>query len=202
VRHLGLEQEGGLDFYLPIRQMSSGSIELIARTKLPPQTLAASIGAALRAVEPTLPVAQYQTMGDLVDLAVSPRRFLMLLLSGFAGAALLLAAIGIYGVVAYTVAQRRQEIGIRMALGATASRVRMDVLVRTAVLVGIGAAAGTVLSLALSRVAAPLLYGLEPTDPVTFGATIGGLFTMALLAGYIPALRASRVDPMTALRTD
>lgn len=202
VRHLGLEQEGGLEFYLPVQQSSSGSIELVARTKVPPETVAASIGAALRAVEPALPVTQYQTMGDLVNLAISPRRFLMLLLSGFAGAALLLAAIGIYGVVAYTVAQRRQEIGIRMALGATASRVRMDVLARTAALVGIGAAAGTALSLALSRVAAPLLYGLEPTDPVTFGATIAGLFTMALLAGYIPALRASRVDPMTALRTE
>jgi ABC-type antimicrobial peptide transport system permease subunit len=141
-------------------------------------------------------------MGDRVARAVSPRRFLMLLLSGFAGAALLLAAIGIYGVVAYSVAQRRQEIGIRMALGATAGRVRLDVLARTAALAGAGAAAGVALSLALMRAAAPLLYGLEPSDPLTFTATIAGLFSMALLAGYIPAVRASRVDPMTALRTD
>jgi len=202
VRHLGLEQEGGLEFYLPVQQMSMGSIELVARTKVPPQTLNAAIGAALRQVEPALPVAQYQTMGDLVDRAVSPRRFLMLLLSGFAGAALLLAAIGIYGVVAYTVAQRRQEIGIRMALGATASRVRIDVLIRTAALVGTGAVIGTALSLAFSRAAAPLLFGLEATDPATFVVTISGLFVMALMAGYVPALRASRVDPMTALRTD
>lgn len=202
VRHLAVEQEAGNEFYLPLTQSQNNSIELVARTKVPPETLAAAMATALRGVDPSLPVSTYQTLGELVDRSVSPRRFLMMLLIGFAGAALLLAAIGIYGVVSYSVAQRRQEIGIRMALGATAGRVRMDVLGRTATLVGCGALIGVVSSLALTRLVTPLLFGMEPTDPVTFAGTVGGLFAVALLAGYIPAVRASRVDPMTALRMD
>jgi predicted permease len=200
VRHQALEQEGGLEAYMPLTQMGSDSVELVVRTRLAPATVAPGVRAALRAVDPGLPNAEFQTLGDLVDRAVSPRRFLVLLLGGFALAALILASIGIYGVVAYSVSQRTQEIGIRMALGASAGAVQRQVMSQTVALVSLGIAIGAAGALALARLTASLLYRLEPTDPLTFAATVIVLLTVAVSAGYLPALRASHVDPMTALR--
>jgi predicted permease len=201
VRHQALEEEGGLEMYLPITQHSSNSVELVLRTKLPPSSLAPSVRAALRAVDPALPTAEYHELGELVDRAVSPRRFLMTLLGLFAFAALILASLGIYGVVSYTVNQRTQEIGIRMALGASAAQVQRHVMTQTIALVSIGIVAGVIAALVAARLAASLLYQVEPTDVVTFGGTVGILLAIALSAGYLPALRASRVEPMSALRT-
>ena len=201
VRHQALEQEGGLEFYLPITQASMGSVELVVRTRLTPESLAPAVRRALQSVDPTLPAAEFQTLDDLVDRAVSPRRFLVLLLGAFALAALTLASIGIYGVVSYTVNQRTQEIGIRMALGAPAGLVRRQVIARTVAMVSCGIALGMAAALLVARVTASLLFGLEPTDPVTFGGTVTVMLAVAVVAGYVPALRASKVDPMTALRT-
>ena len=167
-----------------------------------PKAVAPSVRAALRAVDPQLPTAEYQELGDLIDRAVSPRRFLAMLLGAFAMAALLLASIGIYGGVSYSVGQRRQEIGIRMALGASAGQVQRRVLAQTARLVTAGIVSGAIAALALSRLMSALLYDLEPTDPVTLAATVAVLSAVAILAAYVPALRASRIDPMSALRTE
>jgi predicted permease len=201
VRHQSLEEEGGLEMYIPLKQLRSSSVELVVRTKLSPDSLAPSVRSALRAVEPTLPTAEYQELGELVDRAVSPRRFMMVLLGAFALAALLLASIGIYGVVSYTVSQRTAEIGIRMALGASAGQVQRHVMRETVTLVGSGIVIGIVGALILARLTASLLYQLEPTDPLTFVITVVVLLVVAVSAGYLPALRASRVDPMSALRT-
>jgi ABC-type antimicrobial peptide transport system permease subunit len=126
---------------------------------------------------------------------------MMVLLGAFAVAALLLASIGIYGVVSYTVSQRTAEIGIRMALGASAGQVQRHVMRETVTLVGSGIVIGIIGALILARLTASLLYQLEPTDPPTFVITVAVLLIVAVSAGYLPALRASRVDPMSALRT-
>jgi ABC-type antimicrobial peptide transport system permease subunit len=138
----------------------------------------------------------------MVDHAVSPRRFVVLLLGGFAGLALILASLGIYGVVSYSVAQRAQEIGIRMALGASAGNVQLAILRQTLMLAAAGSVIGAVGSIAASRLIASLLFGVQPGDGVTFAAMIGTLSFVAVLAGYLPARRASRIDPMIALRAE
>ena len=117
-------------------------MELVVRTKLPPKSVASGVRAAMQSVEPSLPTAEYQELGELVDRAVSPRRFMVMLLAAFALAALLLASVGIFGVVSYTVSQRTQEIGIRMALGASAGQVQRHVMTQTIVLVSAGIVAG------------------------------------------------------------
>ncbi len=202
VRHQALEQEGEMEAYLPITQQGMGSVELVVRTRLAPESVAPGIRAALRSVEPTLPTTEFQPLGELVDRAVSPRRFMMLLLGGFALAALLLASIGIYGVVSYSVTQRAPEIGIRMALGASAGQVQRQVMAQTIALVSGGVVLGAAGALVVARLTASLLYDLKPADPLTFAVTIGVLLAVAVAAGYLPALRASHMDPMSALRAD
>ncbi len=203
VRHSSLEEAGGLEFYLPVAQWyRTDSLEMVVRTKMDPAALAPSIRAALHSVDPDLAVARYQTLGDIVDHAVSPRRFVMMLLGGFAGLALLLAALGIYGVASYSVAQRTREIGVRMALGASAANVQLSVIRRTLMLAAMGMAAGIVGALAASRLLASLLYGVTAEDPATFVAMAVALAVVAGLAGYLPARRASRIDPMEALRAE
>jgi predicted lysophospholipase L1 biosynthesis ABC-type transport system permease subunit len=202
VRHQALEEEGGLEMYLPLTQSGSGSVELVVRTKREPKSLVTGMRAALRAVDPGMPTQGYQELGELVDKAVSPRRFMVILLGSFAMAALLLAAIGIYGVVSYTVTQRTPEIGIRMALGASTGQVQRQVMTQTVALVASGLLIGVAGALILARLTAALLYHMEPTDPLTFALTIVVLVMTAISAGYVPAVRASRVDPMSALRTN
>ena len=141
-------------------------------------------------------------MQQLVDHAMSPRRFFVLLVGIFAGLGLLLASLGIYGVIAYSVTQRTQEIGIRMALGASRGRVQRGVLGKTLGLVLIGLVVGTVGSLVATRMITSLLFGTEATDPLTYAGMIVLLMAVALVAGYLPARRASRIDPLVALRTN
>ena len=139
---------------------------------------------------------------DLVDHAVSPRRFFVYLVDIFAGLGLLLASLGIYGVISYSVTQRTQEIGLRMALGASRWNVQSSVIWRTLRLVLLGMVVGLGVSLAASRLIAALLFGTAPSDPKTFGAVALVLLAVALLAGYLPAWRASRINPMIALRNN
>jgi predicted permease len=200
VRHLALEQEGGLEAYIPVSQTGSGSVDLVVRSILEPEALVANVRRALHEVDPALPAEEFQQLGELVDRAVSSRRFVTLILGGFAGGALILAVIGIYGVVSYSVTQRGQEIGIRMALGASPGQVQRKVLVDTITLVSCGLGVGVVGALVLTRLASSMLYQLEPTDPLTFCVTIGLMLLTAAAAGYVPAFRASRVDPMSVLR--
>jgi predicted permease len=201
VRHEALEKVGGPEMYLPMRQTSDYSaIDLVVRTVLPPDRLASAVRVALRPIDPNLPVSQFRTLQDLVDKAVSPRRFLVLLLAGFAGFALLLASLGIYAVISYSVNQRVQEIGIRMALGASATDLQSRILLRTLGLAALGLALGMAVSRALTSALASLLFGVTPGDPATFIGMGALLIVVAALAGYFPARRASRIDPMAALR--
>jgi predicted permease len=203
VRHEALEKVGGAEMYLPMRQTADyGSMNLVVRTALPPDGLASSVRAALRPIDPNLPVSEFRTLQDLVDKAVSPRRFLVLLLAGFAGFALLLASLGIYAVISYSVNQRTQEIGIRMALGASATSLQTRILLRTMGLAALGLALGMAASRALTGALESLLFGVTPGDPVTFVGIGALLIAVAAGAGYIPARRASRIDPMAALRSN
>ena len=200
VRHGSLEEEAGSEMYMPVTQQRDwGSLELVVRTKKPPELIAPDMRAALHAVDSGLPASDFQTLGQIVDRAVSPRRFILLLIGAFATTALLLASLGIYGVVSYSVSQRAQEIGIRMALGASASHVQRRIVVETLALTAVGILIGTIASLGLSRLMASLLYDVSPTDPLTFVAMMLLLTVISALAGHLPARRASRIDPMSVL---
>ncbi|HKG21968.1 MAG TPA: FtsX-like permease family protein, partial [Blastocatellia bacterium] len=156
----------------------------------------------LRALDREIPISQVQTMEEVVSRSLSQRRLNMSLLVLFAALAGLLAAVGIYGVMAYTVSERTHEIGIRMALGAPRAQVLRMMLSNGARLTLIGIAIGLGVALALTRVMANLLYGVSTTDPLTFAAISVLLIAVALPASYIPARRAARVDPLEALRYD
>ena len=203
VRHLALEQGSGNEMYLPMRQTNDyASVDLVVRTTLPPAGLASAIRAALRPIEPNLPANEFRTLQQLVDKAVSPRRFVVLLLGGFALFALILASLGIYGVISYSVSQRTQEIGIRMALGASARALQSRIIFQTLGLAAIGMVLGAAASFALTRTLSGLLFGVTSTDPATFLLMLATLTAVAALAGYLPARRASKIDPMVALRAN
>jgi predicted permease len=197
-----VEGGAGSQIYYPAMQQDPSSAQLVVRTSLPPATLAASVLRALRELNPNQPAAEFRPVQTIVDRAVSPRRFFILLVAAFAGLGLLLAALGIYGVISYSVMQRTQEIGIRMALGATVAQVQFGVMGKTLLLTLIGIATGSVASLVVARAIAALLFGTTPTDPVTFAAVMITLATVALFAGYLPARKASRIEPMVALRNN
>jgi predicted permease len=202
VREESTEEAPGWQIYYPITQQGPVGAELVVRTKLPPAELAGSVLGTLRELNPKQPANEFKPIQMLVNHANSSRRFFMLLVASFAGLGLLLAALGIYGVISYSVTQRTQEIGIRMALGASMGQVQLNVIVKTLRLALVGVAAGTAASLLVSKAIAALLFGTAPTDPVTFAATILLLGTVALVAGYLPARRASRINPMVALRNN
>ena len=203
VRHLALEQGAGMEMYLPIRQCRDyASVDLVIRTSLPPAELASIVRSTLKPIAPNLSGKDFRTLQQLVDKSVSPRRFVVLLLGGFAIFALLLASLGIYGVVSYGVNQRTQEIGIRMALGASASSLQAGIIAQTLTLAGAGVLIGAVASLALARTLGGLLYGVTATDPLTYLGMPVVLTFVALIAGYLPARRASRIDPSLALRAN
>lgn len=201
VRHLALEQGSGMEMYLPIRQCRDfSSVDLVVRTSLPPSELASGLRAALKPVAPDIAGSEFRTLQQLVDKSVSPRRFVVLLLGGFALFALILASLGIYGVISYSVNQRTQEIGIRMALGASAGKLQAGIILHTLGLAAIGMVIGAGASWALARALSGLLFGVTYNDPVTFLSMLGVLTAVAASAGYLPARRASRIDPSTALR--
>lgn len=191
----------GAQIYYPVTQQGPSSAQLVIRTSLPPAALATSVLRALRELNPKQPAAEFRPIRTIVDRAYSPRRFFMLVVAAFAGLGLLLAALGIYGVISYSVTRKTQEIGVRMALGATAGRVRREVIVNTLRLAIVGIVAGTIASVVSARLIASLLFATSPWDVTTYGGMVVSLIAVALVSGYIPARRASSIDPMTALRS-
>ncbi len=203
VRHLALEQSSGSEMYIPVRQTGDyASVDLVLRTTLPPAELASAVRGSLKSIAPNLPRTDFRTLQQLIDKAVSPRRFVVMLLGGFALFALILASLGIYGVISYSLNQRTQEIGIRMALGASAGDLQARIIMLTLALALIGMLVGGAASWALARMLSGLLFGVAPNDPVTFLGVLIVLPAVAALAGYLPARRASRIDPMVALRAN
>jgi predicted permease len=202
VRETSVEDSSGPDVYLSVAQAGPVGAELVVRTKLPPDVLASSVMRTLRELNPGQPATEFRPIQQIVDHAISPRRFFVMLVSAFAALGLILASLGIYGVISYAVTRRTQEIGIRMALGATAGKVQLGVIRDTLRLALAGIALGTAASFAVARAISSLLFGTEPTDPATFAGMILLLCSVALVAGYVPARRASRIDPMRALRSN
>jgi predicted permease len=200
VHESSVEEAANPEVFVPITQGDPEGAELVMRSKLPPGALASSVMSTLRSLNPGQSAVELRPIQQLVDHAVSPRRFFVLLVSTFAGLGLLLASLGIYGVISYSVAQQTQEIGIRMALGATQARVQFGVVAKTLKLALIGIAAGVAVSFGITALIASLLFSTEPTDPATFATMILLLVIVALIAGYLPARRASRIDPVIALR--
>jgi predicted permease len=200
VRVSSLEGSTGAEMYILATNATPEGSQLVVRSKLPPDVLTAEIIPTLRKLNPAQPATAFRPVQTLVDHAVSPRRFFVLLVSVFAALGLVLAALGIYGVISYSVTRQTQEIGIRLALGATPASVQIRVLSRTMRLALVGVAVGVAASFAASKVIASLLFKTEPNDPTTFVGVLILLLTVAVLAGYVPALRATRIDPITALR--
>ena len=203
VRHLALEEESGNEMYLPMRQCQDwSSVDLVVRTTRPPEEMSGGVWAALRQIAPNLSPKEFRPLERLVDKSVSPRRFVVTLLGGFAVFALILASLGIYALISYSVTQRTQEIGIRMALGASAGNLQSGILLETLRLAAIGMLVGGAASWLLARLLRGLLFGVTATDPATFLGMLAALAVVAAIAGFVPAYRASRIDPAVALRAN
>ena len=200
VKHIALDSDSKPAMYFSVNQYPSPFMTVVARTTGDPLQLVAAARSEVRAVDKDQPISNVKTMEQLLDNSISTRRFNMLLLSIFAGVALLLAAVGIYGVMSYSVAERTHEIGLRMALGARSRDVLKLVVIQGMVPASIGMAIGLGGALAVTRVMSNLLYEVSTTDWWTFVSVPLILTGVALVACYLPARRAAKVDPMVALR--
>jgi predicted permease len=202
VHESGVETASSPEVYVPATQNEPAGAELVVRSSLPLDVLTPGVMSILRSINPGQPAVEFRPIQSIVDRSTSPRRFFAILVGLFAALGLLLASLGIYGVISYSVTRQTQEIGIRMALGATRERVQMDVITKTLRLAIAGIIVGTIASLAVAKGISSLLFGTEPTDPLTFIGMILLLIAVAFAAGYIPAWRASRINPMNALRSN
>jgi putative ABC transport system permease protein len=202
IHHSGLDVAPTMQFYVPHAQwpFPDSDMTFTIRTSGPPSSLSSAAQQAIHLLDPTQPLSRVMPLDDYVGLSVQGRRFSSILLAGFAAIALLLCALGIYGVTAFSVAQRTREIGIRMALGAEEKEVFSLLLRQSVVLVAFGIAVGVATSAALTRFLASMLFEVRPTDPATFLSVVVLLVGVAALACWIPARRAMRVDPLVALR--
>jgi putative ABC transport system permease protein len=201
----GLDQSGAPHIYRPIYQFRGSrvlSLSVTVRTSLPAASLEPQIRREIQAVDPNLPVFNVRTMNDVIDGSLASRRFSAELVGVFAVVALLLASVGIYGLLAYMVGQRSHEIGVRMALGATPSTIGTMIVSRGAGLAGIGVGIGLILSRIMAPLISSVLYGVRPLDPEVFIAVPVILMVVVLVASYIPAWRAARVNPIVALRRE
>jgi predicted permease len=202
VLHEGLDGEASPEMYMPFTQAANieSGPTIVVRTAIDPTAVAADVRGAVSAIDGAMPVDQIETMEQLVSVSVAQPRFRTVILAAFSVLALVMASVGIYGVMNYLVIQRTLEFGIRLSVGATRGDVLRLVLGRASVLIGAGLCLGLLGSVFLVRLIAKLLYGIAPLDPLTFVAVPLLLSAVALLASYIPARRATRVDPMVALR--
>jgi len=198
----GLGDSESHTIYVPAMQVPSPGLSLVVRSALPSQTIVASVVGAVHAVDAEQPVVEVLTMDEVIGESIAQQRFAMRLLTGFAALALLLAGIGIYGVLSYTVRQRVQEIGIRMALGAASGDVVRMVLIEGLKPTLAGLALGVAGAAALGRVLTSLVFGVTPRDATTFGVVSMVVLAVGLLACLVPAYRATRVDPLQALRAE
>jgi putative ABC transport system permease protein len=208
VRHNAVTEKPRAEMYVPHAQWGAAggstrrAMTFVLRTAADPLTVLANVRDAVRSVDPNLPVAEVRTLEEVTAGALSPTRFTMLLLGVFATLALILAAIGLYGVISLVVTRRRREIGIRVALGARSSSILGMVMIRGATLVAIGVVAGLAAAAALGRVVAGLLYVVTPLDPPTYVVVVAILSGVAMAACLIPAGRAARLQPTLALRQE
>ena len=200
VRDSALSRKPGPMMYVPFAQAPLWGGEVVVRSSLSPSSVAAGIRQAVHAIDKDLPVTDVESFQDALGASVAQERFRTLLLGSFSGIALILAAVGIFGVISYSASQRTREIGIRMALGAQRRDVLRLILGQAAKLALLGLAVGVGLAFLLTRMMSSLLYSVSATDPLTFAAVTIVLFGVAVTACYIPARRATRVDPMAALR--
>jgi len=200
VRGSGLQRAMEQVVYPPYWYRGRSAMSLVVRTAMNPTAIAGAVRAELHKLDPELPVPQFKTMQDIVSASVAERKFQMTLVLAFAGIALVLACLGIFGVVSYTVAQRRGEMGIRLALGATAGNLRGMVVRQGLAPVVAGLACGIAAALAMGRAMEGLLFGVRSTDPWTLAGVSAVLLAVAAAACYLPATRASKADPLNALR--
>jgi putative ABC transport system permease protein len=201
-KEFSVDNEPPISIYHPHEQFPIGTMFLVVRSTQNASTLTAGITKEIRDLDPELPAYEFKTMEQRRSDSLSRRRFSTFLLGVFATVALVLAAIGLYGVLAYSVTQRTQEIGIRMALGAEPGKIMSMIVRHSMVLVVVGVAIGLLGAWAVTRVMASLLYGVSTTDGLTFAGPPLILMAVALLASYFPARRAARVDPTVALRSE
>ena len=202
-KNAGLDRPAGTEIYLPYTQKQGSGLRdayVVLRGKGDPRGLAGEVRSAVTSIDPTLPLAKVRLMDDVMESAQSRPRFLTLLLTMFSSVALAIATVGIYGVISFSVARRRKEFGLRMALGAQSGNILGLVMKQGVALTLIGAVVGVAVALAVTRLMTGLLFGVRTTDPATFVSVAVVLAAVALCACYLPAKRATRVDPMKALR--
>jgi predicted permease len=203
VRYFALERDTGQEMYMLLRQTGDyQTVDLVVRTAVPPASLIPGLRAALKRADPGLPAVDFRTMQQLVDRSVFTKRLIVQLLTGFAGFGLILASLGLYAVISYSVSQRTREIGVRMALGAAPLAMQGQVLTQTMTLAAIGLAVGLPAAWFAAKAIQGLLFGVVSSDPVTFSGVAAVVAIVAGLAGYVPARRASRIDPVLALRSE
>jgi putative ABC transport system permease protein len=200
VKHRSLSIESRPEVYIPFAQIPFNSMGLVVRSTGDPANLIGAIREEVKQIDKNIPLFEVKTLERYVDDSLANARFNTLLIVIFASVALILTAVGLYGVMSYSVAQRAHEIGIRMALGAEARDVLRMVIGQGMKLAAVGAAAGLIGAYAVTRLASSLLYGVGATDPVTFAAIAVLLLAVAFIACWVPARRATKVDPMVALR--
>ena len=202
VKLTSLDTETRSAVYLPNTQLATGQMTFVARTDVPPLSLATPIAGIVRLLDPEVPLVDVRSMEEVVGTTLARPRAISVLLTVFALMALLLAGVGVYGVMAYSVSQRTREIGVRMALGATAESVFRMVLGQALRLVALGVAGGLVAAAALTRLLETLLFQTGPLDIATFALTALVLFVVAMFASFVPARRGTRITPVEALRAE
>jgi putative ABC transport system permease protein len=200
VKRAGLDTPDDMASYWSFNQNSAPFLAIVARSESTSSSAATSISDAVHRIDKDLPVSEVLTMDQALDITLADRRFYLVLMGGFAALALVLAAVGTYGVISYSVTERTHEVGIRMALGASRLTVTRLVIAQALKFGMIGVAVGVVAAIGLTRVMTTLLFEVSPTDPITFVLVAAFLIGISVTAAYLPALRATRIDPNHALR--